>query len=63
MTDPRDNHEGFEIFDAVIVAEESNPDPIFDLLWDLKAGEGGLGIPRLNGGKSKKACPSVRKAC
>ena len=46
-TDPCDNHERFEIFDAAItralaqVADESNPDPIFKLLWDLKAGEGG----------------------
>jgi hypothetical protein len=62
VTDPRDNHDGFAIFDAAItralaqVAEESNPDPIFDLLRDLKAGEGGLGIPRLNGGKSETTC-------
>ena len=62
MTDSCDNHEGFAIFDAAItralaqVTEESNPNPIFDLLRDLKVGEGGLGIPRLNGGKSEKAC-------
>ena len=47
VTDPCDNHEGFEIFDAMItralaqVTDESNPDLIFELLRDLKAGEGG----------------------
>ena len=51
VTDTCHNHEGFEIFDAAItralaqVAEESNPDPIFDLLRDLKAGEGGARHP------------------
>ena len=67
MSDPRDNQAGFELFDNAITAAlgnmagESNPHTIFGLLRDLKTSEGGLGIPRLNGGKSEKACIKSEK--